>query len=134
MTKIHQGIEALCDDVIGTRPEEFAADDFANQHATKETLQAAHHLYSKKGFIDRQYFDFVQDFTTHKNIQTMGPEAQKVMFKFAQYLNSSERFLLSSIYNLRGLLAPSHPSPSRRQHIVDQALKDRFGIDASNLK
>jgi hypothetical protein len=127
MAGIQKSIDTLCDDVVGTRPEEFAADNFANQHATKQTLQAAYHLYSKECFINRNYFDFVQDLQADKSIQDKDPEAQRIMFNLAQYMNSLERSILAGVYNVHGLLCPSHPSPSQRRYIVGQALKDRFG-------
>ncbi|MFA5999083.1 MAG: hypothetical protein WC747_03645 [Candidatus Babeliales bacterium] len=129
MTEISKSIETLCDDVIGTRPEEFWADDFAHQHASMQALQAGYHLWSKDHFISNCSFDFVQNFQTDAKMQAEDPEVQKVMLKIAEYMNSSEHFILSGLYNVCGLLCPSHPSPYQRQQLVGQALKDRFGSE-----
>jgi len=129
MTDISKSIETLCDDMIGTKPEEFRADDFAHQHATKAVLQAGIHLWSKEHFIDKCFFDCVQDFQTTKSIQDMDVESKNIMMKVAHFLNSSQRFLLSGLYNAHQLFCQSHPSPYQRQQLVSQALKNRFSND-----
>ena len=94
------------------RPEEFIADDFANQHATQEVLQAGRDLCSAQHLIERLCKDDLQ------------------MLQIIQQPKDFIDRLLSQLIKLSVSLSwldYLHPSNEQRVLRANKALNDRFG-------
>ncbi len=89
---------------IAVRPNEYFADSFANNHATKNMLCAAKSLFSFEGLMDEC------------KVNSMSEDEQKIM-----------RYLVYNLYKLEDVIDIwSHPSRKKRYNLVLQALKERF--------
>ena len=131
---IAEGIDQVADDLVGTRKEEYFADEFANRHATKEELQAIQYFYSPDPHIDR----FINFLVTDKdgNINQQDKELYgSIIRKNHEY---SDMLIIKVIaYVLKKIallehastaLVVSHPSHQSRYEMVTEALKNRFEI------
>lgn len=113
-------------------PEEFAADTFANQHATMPILQARHHKYSKAG-QQEQINNKVEaenrkiSMWINEELSKPNPDQNKIdIFKIAQKTNSFFTDLARPTSALEKYFDYSHPTLEQRQAIIAQALKERF--------
>ncbi len=131
---IVEGLDQVADDLIGSRQEEYFADNFANQHATKEELQAIQYYYSPDRYINR-FIDFLGT-DKNGNINQQDKELyESIIRKNHEY--SDVLIIKVLAYVLRKIalveyastaLVLSHPSHQSRYEMVTEALKNRFGI------
>ena len=110
------GIGSLMSNFIEVRPEEYAADAFANQHGTKAMLQAADYDYSLQGCVD----NYIRAYC-YEELQALSADEQKIA-RLAIEKHCSSYLSKSNMFDFAG-----HPSRVKRQKLVQKALKDRFG-------
>ncbi|MFA5999080.1 MAG: hypothetical protein WC747_03630 [Candidatus Babeliales bacterium] len=114
---------------MAIKPEEYAADAFANQHATQDVLHAEQYLTSKKGFIAQhaQEGKDALDYVTQR--QKEEPSSVLVYQARCAAIKAYSKMGLPWYY-LAAAVDLAHPSQSTRHKIVTQALQDRFGVEA----
>ena len=110
--------------MLAVRPEEHAADAFANEHATRDVLLAEQYKESQEGFLgDQEFLNVIvkRQQTDPENLITYQARcaACKIYGKMG-----------AALYYLQGLSDLAHPSDYQRHKIISKTLQDRFGVEA----
>lgn len=115
-------------------PEEIIADDFANQHASKEALRGGLYAFSKKGF-----YDYLQReskvssercrYLLEEELKKSNPDQDCIRtYKIIKRTNSLIAHM-PFLYELQGYVDVVHPSMPERQDAIRKTLRERFGVD-----
>lgn len=116
-----------------TKPEEIMADAFANQHASKEVLQAAAYMKSKQGFYDglskeseisikRAEFLIDQELQKEKPNQGLIDCWKREPFIQRIVTNFPFSYEIGCIVN-----SFAYPTLSQRKRSIEEAMQKRFG-------
>lgn len=133
------GLKNIFDDVLGTRPEEYAADAFAHKHATKEALIGYRDCFSKETMIaeiaenvmSSQKEDFRKKvvFAIQNPNASIGNEVMSEDEKIELLIWMKICKALGNLAHHASALDLSHPSHAIRYKLADEALRDRFGSE-----
>ncbi|MBM17903.1 MAG: hypothetical protein CL947_02450 [Epsilonproteobacteria bacterium] len=109
---------------VGTRPGEYEADRFANDHATKEELQAILECYSSQ----RRIHEFVaENIQKEDSKEFLLDSMEGCSVGIVNYVGYMFKHLILLEYHASRLV-PSHPSYQTRYDMSLEALKNRFSV------
>lgn len=114
-------------------PEEIMADDFANQHASKEALRAGLNAFSKKGIYDLLQKESEVSSERCRNLIENELKKSSPDHDLIGSWKRLERSMawtarMPFIYEIQNCIDVSHPSMPERQDAIRKALRERFGV------
>ena len=112
---------------VGVKPEEYWADTFANEHASKEGLLAAQYRFSKQASYDKlieNYKNQPKSIAKRKEILKKYNREAKVAPFVIQLCQILSLYYYYSSY----LFDPAHPTRKERHHNITKTLKERFTV------